>query len=209
VRRLAVTVAAALVLTFVIVTGSRATAAHCPDGGTKIEANGGTQATINATVLSAGTQFCVKAGPGNTGILTADGETSLGEYAPGGKDVSYFVVYAPEVTPSPSEPSPTLTNSPSPEPTSSPPVEPSAEPSIEPSPEPSPEPSASSSPSQPPRPPTAPPSTVTPSEPAPTLPPTSTDARPLADTPAQFFAILGVAWLVITVLLVRQLGRRR
>lgn len=96
---------------------------HCPDGGVKTEANEGTQEAINSTVLPAGTQFCVKAGPGNTGILTADGSTTLQEYAPDGKDVSYFVVYG-ETSPSPTpEPTPSPTPEPPPSPTPEPPVD--------------------------------------------------------------------------------------
>lgn len=104
---------------------------HCPAGGVKVEANGGTQETINDTVLPAGTLFCVKAGPGNTGILTADGETTLQEYAPDGKDVSYFVVYTDEEEPTPT---PTPSPSPEPEPSEEPPVDnpPKDKPPVEP-----------------------------------------------------------------------------
>ena len=66
---------------------------HCPAGGVKVEANDGTQDAINDLVLAAGTMFCVKAGPGNTGILMADGQTDLQGYSPDGKDVSYYVIY--------------------------------------------------------------------------------------------------------------------
>jgi hypothetical protein len=88
---------------------------HCPDGGTKTEANGGTQAAINALVLEAGTQVCVKAENEATGLVTADGSTTLQAYlyAAGivdgsgqqGRDVSYYVVYgtAPSTDPSPTD----------------------------------------------------------------------------------------------------------
>lgn len=72
---------------------------HCPAGGTKVEANGGTQAAINNTVLEAGTLVCVKAGPGNSGIVEADGVLTLRQIAPDGKDVSYYVIYPPGTPP--------------------------------------------------------------------------------------------------------------
>lgn len=78
---------------------------HCPDGGSKVEANGGTQDTINETVLPAGTQFCVKGSTDATGLLTADGETSLSDYLGNDHDVSYYVVY----TTTTSTPTPTGT----------------------------------------------------------------------------------------------------
>lgn len=136
---------------------------HCPAGGVKDE----TGAADNGLILPAGTTFCVKAGTGNTGLVVADGVTTLQEYlvAAGivdgsgeqGRDVSYFVVYE-EVQPS-TEPS----SEPSVEPSTEPSVPPSAEPSATPSEAPSAEPSVEPS--------------VTPSDepsPAPTLPPTDT-----------------------------------
>lgn len=81
---------------------------HCPDGGTKVEANGENQAEINALILPAGTLVCVKAGPGNTDIVTADGEKDLQDIlfdagikngsGTDGKDVSYYVIYESETT---------------------------------------------------------------------------------------------------------------
>jgi hypothetical protein len=109
-------------------------AEHCPSGGVKVEANPGTQAAINATILPAGTLVCVKAGEGNSGIVTADGQTTLQGYAPDGKDVSHYVIYEetqPSVTPSPPSPSPSPSASatPSPSPTPTPTPSPTATPS--------------------------------------------------------------------------------
>ena len=67
---------------------------HCPAGGTKYEGN------YNATVLPAGTVFCVKAGAENSDYQTADGTTPLSGYvtwtvgAGNRPDVSYYVVYS-------------------------------------------------------------------------------------------------------------------
>jgi uncharacterized repeat protein (TIGR01451 family) len=80
---------------------------HCPAGGTKIQSG----AAGNDVVLAAGTEFCVKAGPGHTGILTADGTTTLRDYLKlagivggdgEGRDVSYYVEYGdPDLDPDP------------------------------------------------------------------------------------------------------------
>jgi hypothetical protein len=59
-------------------------------------------ASGNNIVLSAGTHFCVKGGPGSTGILVSDGVRTLKQYLedegvtnPGGNvpNVSYYIVY--------------------------------------------------------------------------------------------------------------------
>ena len=106
---------------------------HCPDGWTSKDETG----DDGDLVLAAGTVFCVKGGTEATGILVADGETTLAEYLiaagiSGGE--SYFAVYpTPSPTPSPSpspsgsppsssSPSPSLSPTPSPSPTGSPPV---------------------------------------------------------------------------------------
>jgi len=105
---------AALSLVAALALPAGAATEHCPDGGTKTEANGGTQAAINNLVLDAGTEFCVKAGTEATGMLTADGVTTLQDYllATGildgsgeqGRDVSYYIVYAAATpTPTPAE----------------------------------------------------------------------------------------------------------
>jgi hypothetical protein len=82
---------------------------HCPDGGTKTEAQGD---ELNDVVLEAGTEACVK-GSTDAVSFTADGQTTLAEYLGNGHDVSYYVVYS---TPTPT-PTPTPTDSPSPSPT--------------------------------------------------------------------------------------------
>lgn len=99
---------------------------HCPDGWTVKDESG---ADDNNLQLPAGTIFCVKAGSGqsndtgtgNTGILTADGTTTLQEYlaAAGivdgggvfGRNVSYYVIYSSEATPTPT-PTPTASETP-------------------------------------------------------------------------------------------------
>jgi hypothetical protein len=91
---------------------SYAVTEHCPEGGVKTEASGGTQEAINDLVLPAGTLFCVKASNEASGILTADGETTLREYVEqtiGDHDVSYYVVYglATATPPTPTPPTPT------------------------------------------------------------------------------------------------------
>jgi hypothetical protein len=66
---------------------------HCPSGGTKTEVDDSFGATLT---LPAGTQFCVKAGTGASGILTSDGSpytvtwTTNGGQTP---NISYYVVY--------------------------------------------------------------------------------------------------------------------
>lgn len=91
---------------------------HCPDGGTKTEA---IETELNDLIPEAGVLVCVKAGTGNTGVVTADGETTLQGllFAAGivdgsgeqGRDVSYFVVY--EATQS-TDPSSTVEPTPDP-----------------------------------------------------------------------------------------------
>lgn len=59
---------------------------------------------LNDIVLPAGTSFCVKSAEENSGVLTADGVTTLSGYVTwlneGGQtpDVSHFVVYRPVTT---------------------------------------------------------------------------------------------------------------
>jgi hypothetical protein len=78
---------------------------HCPDGWTDKDESG---ADDNDVVLDAGTEFCVKSGTEATGILVADGTTTLQEYleAAGivdgsgdqGRDVSHWVIYETTTT---------------------------------------------------------------------------------------------------------------
>jgi hypothetical protein len=81
---------------------------HCPDYNdpayTKVDAT--FDGELDDIVLEAGTVFCVKAGSENTGVLTADGTTTLQEYlfeagivdgsGEQGRNVSYYVVYEAE-----------------------------------------------------------------------------------------------------------------
>jgi hypothetical protein len=92
-----------------LTTAAQATTEHCPAGGTKVEANGGTQDDINGLVLAAGTQVCVKGSTDATGIITADGTSTLFELLGNGHDVSYYVVYesTPTETPPPTTVPPT------------------------------------------------------------------------------------------------------
>ena len=101
-RKIIGAMAAAMLLATLAIPAMASTE-HCPghqghDG--KVEGEN------NDLVLDAGTEFCVKAGPYATSVLTADGETSLIEYVEqegltvgeggGGNvpDVSYYIVYA-------------------------------------------------------------------------------------------------------------------
>jgi cell division septation protein DedD len=143
----------------IMATGSALGApGHCPDKDSTSKVEASFDGEFDNTVLAAGTLFCVKAGSaetgGNTGILTADGETTLVEYlkAAGivggdgeGRNVSYYIVYG-RSTPSPSpsgSPEPTFTPSPSltPTPSQSPEPTPTEQaPTPSPSPQPSEEP---------------------------------------------------------------------
>lgn len=181
---------AALVAAVITLTGFAGTVSavqsddlHCPAGGAKTEANGGTQDAINDLVLPAGTVICVKAGPGNSGVVVADGVTDLQGYAPDGKDVSYYVIYeetqpsaSPTASPTPTAtPSPSSTPSPTPSSTPPPSEEPSASPSSTPSPTETPIPTASPTPSLTPSgEPSSTPTTSTEPTPNVTLPPTDT-----------------------------------
>lgn len=105
---------------------------HCPDGGTKVEANGENQAELNALVLDEGTRVCVKASSGNTGIVEADGEDTLQEIlfdngivdgsGEQGRDVSYYVTYPPLETTTTTIPPTTTTTIPPTTTTTAPPV---------------------------------------------------------------------------------------
>lgn len=98
---------------------------HCPDGGTKIESQ--VDGDLDNIVLTAGTSFCVKGSTDATGILVADGETSLFDYLGNGHNVSYYVVYETPSAPPSEEPSSEPTPTPTPEPTPTPTPEPSTD----------------------------------------------------------------------------------
>lgn len=192
IRKAVVTLVAALAIAFAGAAPAIAAphegnpGGNCNSGLFKVETSDG------SIVLAAGTVFCVKQENSNTGTLTADGTTTLAEYAeqaglnPG---VSNYVVYStPEVTPSPT---PSVAPSPSPTPSSSPTPSPSSTPSEEPEcglPEGCESPSPSVTPSP----------TETPSI---TLPPTDAKATPtnLPETPAadaiRIMLLFGAAWV--------------
>ena len=164
----------AVLLALALVLPVLATTAHCPDGWVSKTETG----DMNGVILDVGTQFCVKGSTDATGIIVADGQTSLVDYLDNGHDVSYYVIYG-GTQPSPT-PSPSLTPSPSPSPTSIPSSSPSPEPSpsLSPTTEPSSTPQPSSSPTSSPTSspvPTATPAPTHSSSPAPTLPATDTE----------------------------------
>ena len=78
---------------------------HCPEHSNEDNFKDQSGSSLNTKVLDAQTSFCVKGSTGNTGILIADGSTTLFAYLAefgvdnGGEndpDVSYYVVYPPE-----------------------------------------------------------------------------------------------------------------
>jgi hypothetical protein len=88
----------ALALGAFMVPAAMAATESCPAGGTKTESG----SAGNSVVLAAGTSFCVKSSNEATGLLTADGVTTLQGYlAQEGitnqngqvHDVSHYVVY--------------------------------------------------------------------------------------------------------------------
>ena len=101
---------ALFVTTLFAANAALATTEHCPDGGTKVEAVGD---ELNDIVLPAGTLVCVKGSTEATGIVEADGQSSLFDILGNDHDVSYYVVYGEE------EPSPSPTTTPSPSPSES------------------------------------------------------------------------------------------
>lgn len=106
---------------------------HCPGGFTdKIEAKTN---ELNGVILEAGTMFCVKGSTDATGILVADGTTSLVDYLDNGHDVSYYAIYDQDATPTPT-PTPEPTVTPTPEPTVEPTPTPSTPETEEPTPAP-------------------------------------------------------------------------
>lgn len=111
---------------------------HCPDKDNTVKVENAEDA--GSLVFDAGTEFCAKKKTGNTGVITADGSTTLYEYLVAadidgeeGEGPSYYIVYTTPVeseepsspasastTPS-SSPSPSMsTTSPSPSDSASP-----------------------------------------------------------------------------------------
>ncbi len=179
-RRLSGMIAAFAFVLLIALAGAASVSAtqpadmHCPDGWVqKTEA----PPAFDAVVLPAGTQFCVKAANDNSGIVTADGTTSIGGYITwltnGGQtpDGSYWALYSEQPsTPPPPTPDPSPSASPSPSPSSTP------TPTLTPSPTHS-------------LPPTA------------TLPPTDTtasaaSAQPASDTPVFTLLVIFLGWFM-------------
>lgn len=70
---------------------------NCPEAG-KVEATGGTQTSINNTVLAAGTHVCIKGGQ-TTVLVTADGVLTLKQLLGTNQDVSHYtVIQSPPTT---------------------------------------------------------------------------------------------------------------
>lgn len=124
---------AAIMLLVVAVPVALGTTERCPEGGVKVESV--VDGDLNDVVPVEGTLICVKGSTDATGIIVADGETTLVEYLGNGHDVSHFVTYEEEPTFSPT---PTLMPSvmPTPSPSESQQVSPTPTmpaPSVEPS----------------------------------------------------------------------------
>ncbi len=79
----------ALLMSLSLVAGATGTE-HCPDHESNPKVETG---NLNGIVLDAGTSFCVKGSTDATGILTANGTTTLFEYLGSDHDVSYYVIY--------------------------------------------------------------------------------------------------------------------
>jgi hypothetical protein len=87
-KRLASILALVMALSLAGSSTALATTTHCPEGGVK------TESPSQSLVLPAGTVFCVKGSTINTGKVTSDGVTPIGDPQYLGKyDVSYLVVY--------------------------------------------------------------------------------------------------------------------
>jgi hypothetical protein len=94
---IAVTAATLLMMGWAIFpSAAGAVAEQCPAGGEKVESQ--VDGDLDDIVLPAGTLFCVKGATDATGILTADGQTTLFEYLGNDHNVSHYVIYPPETT---------------------------------------------------------------------------------------------------------------
>lgn len=99
-KRLSLSALVAVLIVFAALPALSASG-PCPETATSTKVQSG---DMNPIVLSAGTSFCVKAGEENSGILTADGTTTLSGYVTwtnnGGQkpNVSHYVTYPPSTT---------------------------------------------------------------------------------------------------------------
>ncbi len=178
-KRIILTTSAVLAVAFAGASHTYAMTEHCPDGGTKYESG----SAANSLVLPAGTLLCVKGSTDATGIITADGESTLFELLGNGHDVSYYVIYEETPTSTPTAtPSVEPSDSPLPSSTATPTPPPSASPS----------PTLTPSPSETPVP--TPSSTPTPrSTPMPTPPATDTEPSTPSATSDTFAYLLLIA----------------
>lgn len=149
---------------------------------TKIDTNDG------SVILAAGTVFCIHASNNNTGILVADGTTTLDEYIAaniinhGGQipAISNYVIY-------PAVPTPTITPTPAITPTPTPNVTPTPTPNVTPTPIVTPTPTISPSPSP------------TPS-PTPVVTPNANVTPPPTNTIEGSNTVSGNDWLTISLI---------
>jgi hypothetical protein len=96
---MAVTAATLLMMAWAIfpTAAGAAPGDDCPSGWTtKVESQ--SDGDLDNVVLPAGTRFCAKGGTNNTGILVADGSTTLAVYLGTGQNVSHYVIYPPTTT---------------------------------------------------------------------------------------------------------------
>jgi hypothetical protein len=106
---IAVTAATFLMLAWAILpTNAGAVTDECPAGWTtKVESQ--VDGDLDDIVLPAGTLFCAKGSTDATGILTADGQTTLFEYLGNDHNVSHYVTYPPQTTTTTTLPTTTTT----------------------------------------------------------------------------------------------------
>jgi hypothetical protein len=99
---IAVTAATLLMMAWAVFPSAAGAAPgdDCPSGWTtKVESQ--IDGDLDDVVLPAGTLFCAKGGTNNTGILVADGTTTLAEYLGTGQNVSHYVIYPPTTSTTP------------------------------------------------------------------------------------------------------------
>lgn len=95
-------VAAAILFMLMFAASVKATTEHCPSGGVKVESQ--VDGDLDLIVPAAGTLVCVKGSTDATGIVIADGETTLVDILDNGHNVSYYVTYDGQETAPPTEP---------------------------------------------------------------------------------------------------------